>query len=249
MKISGTSKAMAWVAGAAVGAGVALATYPDAAPAVPPQVPSAEVLQSAVKVAGLIESSSVVDQVPNVSGYQRGCGKGESCSFGPAWTDDYDGPGGHDGCDSRNNVLAQQLTAIETKPGTRNCVVIAGTLQDSYTGTTIEFEKANASAVQIDHVYPLARAWKMGASTWTVDKRIQFANDIDRNLMAVDGPTNGKKSDKGLDEWMPPNTAYGCEYAARYLTVARDYGLSVTTGDLHSASLACGLDPEITKEK
>jgi hypothetical protein len=25
----------------------------------------------------------------------------ESCSFGPAWTDDYDGPGGHDGCDSR----------------------------------------------------------------------------------------------------------------------------------------------------
>ncbi|MCZ4570355.1 MULTISPECIES: HNH endonuclease family protein, partial [Rhodococcus erythropolis group] len=99
------------------------------------------------------------------------------------------------------------------------------------------------------HVYPLARAWKMGASTWTVDKRIQFANDIDRNLMAVDGPTNGKKSDKGLDEWMPPNTAYGCEYAARYLTVARDYALSVTTSDLHSASLACGLDPEITKEK
>ncbi len=79
MKISGRSKAMAWVAGAAVAAGVALATYPDAAPAVPPQVPSAEVLQSAVKVAGLIESSSVVDDVPNVSGYQRGCGKGEFC--------------------------------------------------------------------------------------------------------------------------------------------------------------------------
>ncbi|WP_412770911.1 hypothetical protein [Rhodococcus qingshengii] len=80
----------------------------------------------------------------------------ESCSFGPAWTDDYDGPGGHDGCDSRNNVLAQQLIAVETKPGTRNCVVIAGTLQDSYTGTTIEFEKANASAVQIDHVISAA---------------------------------------------------------------------------------------------
>ncbi|GAA3132085.1 hypothetical protein GCM10020255_006130 [Rhodococcus baikonurensis] len=48
---------------------------------------------------------------------------------------------------TRNNVLAQQLTTIETKPGTKNCVVVAGTLQDSYTGTTIEFEKANASAV------------------------------------------------------------------------------------------------------
>ena len=57
---------------------------------------------------------------------------------------------------TRNNVLAQQLIAVETKPGTRNCVVIAGTLQDSYTGTTIEFEKANASAVQIDHVISAA---------------------------------------------------------------------------------------------
>jgi hypothetical protein len=57
---------------------------------------------------------------------------------------------------TRNNVLAQQLIAVETKPGTRNCVVIAGTLQDSYTGTTIEFEKANASAVQIDHVLSAA---------------------------------------------------------------------------------------------
>jgi hypothetical protein len=57
---------------------------------------------------------------------------------------------------TRNNVLAQQLTTIETKPGTKNCVVVAGTLQDSYTGTTIEFEKANASAVQIDHVLSAA---------------------------------------------------------------------------------------------
>ena len=80
----------------------------------------------------------------------------ESCSFGPAWTDDYDGLGGHDGCDTRNNVLAQQLTTIETKPGTKNCVVVAGTLEDSYTGTTVEFEKANASAVQIDHVLSAA---------------------------------------------------------------------------------------------
>ena len=78
VKISGTSKAIAWVAGAAVAAGVALATYPEEAPAVPARVPTAEVLQSAVKVAGLIESSSVVDQLPDTPGYQRGCGKGEA---------------------------------------------------------------------------------------------------------------------------------------------------------------------------
>ena len=31
-----------------------------------------------MKVAGLIESSSVVDQLPDTPGYQRGCGKGEA---------------------------------------------------------------------------------------------------------------------------------------------------------------------------
>lgn len=249
MKISRKSKAIASIAGAVIAAGVAVATYPHPAPAVPPQVPTAEVLQSAVKVAGLIESSSVVDQVPNVPGYQRGCGKGESCSFGPAWSDNYDGPGGRNGCDTRNDLLKLQLSNVQFKPGTRDCKVLTGTLHDPYTGRIIDFTSATPPAVQGEHVYPLSRAWDMGASAWTIDKRIQFANDLDRNLLAVDGPTNGKKSDKGLDEWMPPNTAYGCEYAARYLTVARDYALSVTTGDLRSASLACGLDPEITKEK
>ena len=49
----------------------------------------------------------------------------EACVFGPAWSDDQDAPGGHDGCDTRNNVLAQDLSDVVFKPGTRDCVVLS----------------------------------------------------------------------------------------------------------------------------
>jgi hypothetical protein len=46
-------------------------------------------------------------------------------------------------------------------------VVIAVTLPfEPYTGRRIEFRKAAATKVQIDHLYPLARAWDMGAAGW-----------------------------------------------------------------------------------
>jgi len=55
------------------------------------------------------------------------------------------------------------LTAVQYR-GRSRCVVIAGTLlADPYTGRWIEFRKATAARVQIDHLYPLARAWDMGA--------------------------------------------------------------------------------------
>ncbi|MQA06533.1 MAG: DUF1524 domain-containing protein [Streptosporangiales bacterium] len=73
--------------------------------------------------------------------------------------------------------------------------------------------------VQIDHVYPLAQAWDMGAHRWPLPRRVQFANDLD-NLRAVDGSANMSKSDSGPGEWMPDNRDYHCRYAADYLTVA-----------------------------
>jgi hypothetical protein len=51
------------------------------------------------------------------------------------------------------------------------CVVVSGTLHDPYTGTFIPFSKADASAVQIDHLYPLAQAYDMGAAGWSQDRR------------------------------------------------------------------------------
>lgn len=176
-----------------------------------------------------------MDSLPDVDGYDRSCKKGSGCVFGPAWTDDSSAPGSHNGCDTRNDVLATQLIDVEFKPGTRDCKVTAGILHDPYTGSTID----DLGKIQIDHVYPLARAWNAGAWAWSIDQRTAFANDLDVNLLAVDGRTNQQKSDKGIDTWLPPNTPYQCRYVTSYLTVAAKYDLDITSADAQTASSVC----------
>ena len=165
---------------------------------------------------------------PDVPGYKRG-------QFGQTWTDDQAGRGGHNGCDTRNDVLAAQLTAVQYRDRSR-CVVIAGTLPtDPYTGRRIEFRKATATKVQIDHLYPLARASDMGAAHRPLQRRVEFANDEAANLLAVDGPANASKNDAGPGEWLPINRGYRCTYVLRYLHVARKYTLPITAADRDTA--------------
>jgi Protein of unknown function (DUF1524) len=80
----------------------------------------------------------------------------------------------HNGCDTRNDIPARDLTNETFKPGTNNCVVTTGTLADKYTGTTIDFVRGQdiSSAVQIDHVVPLSDAWQLSD-----DQRKELAND------------------------------------------------------------------------
>ncbi|GAB4583483.1 HNH endonuclease family protein [Nocardia sp. IFM 10818] len=184
-----------------------------------------------VEIEQLLAAVQVMPTRPNPAGYERGCKAGQGCVFGQSWSDDHDGPGGHDGCDTRNNVLARQLTEVEFRTGTNNCVVVAGILQDPYTGKRIEFAKAEARNVQIDHVYPLAAAWDMGASGWPLERRVRFANDLDYNLLAVDGKTNEDKSDSTPSDWLPPAKANHCFYAGKYLRAATQYGLPITVAD------------------
>lgn len=172
----------------------------------------------------------VIPSRPNVPGYDRSCRKGHGCVFGAAWSDV-----DHNGCDTRNDVLKAQLSNVVLKPGTKDCVVIKGTLADPYTGRSIAFVKAQASKVQIDHVYPLGRAWDMGAAGWTLVQRKAFANDQAANLLAVDGSSNESKGDDGPGEWLPINKAFRCEYVLRYLRVAGKYGLPVTKADADAA--------------
>jgi hypothetical protein len=170
----------------------------------------------------------VIAARPEVPGYKRD-------QFGQTWTDDHAGRGGHNGCDTRNDILTAQLIAVEYRSGSR-CVVIAGTLPvEPYTGRRVEFRKAVATKVQIDHLYPLARAWDMGAARWPLQRRVDFANDQAANLLAVDGPANASKNDAGPGEWLPINHSYRCTYVLRYLQVARKYALPITAADRNAA--------------
>jgi hypothetical protein len=155
-----------------------------------------------------------------MTGYDR-------ARFGQAWADV-----DRNGCDTRNDVLRRDLTAYTLKAGTHGCLVLKGTLHDPYTGHTIAFVRGpgTSSAVQIDHVVALGDAWQKGAQRWSATKRTAFANDP-LNLLAVDGPTNLRKSDGDAATWLPPRKAGRCAYVARQVSVKHRYGLSVTAAE------------------
>ncbi|MFX1785612.1 deoxyribonuclease [Prescottella equi] len=152
--------------------------------------------------------------------------------FGQAWTDNVTIEGGHNGCDTRNDILKRDLIYITTDPMSRDCTVLSGTLDDVYTGKTIRFVRGveTSSAVQIDHVVALSDAWQKGAQQLDEATRRNLANDP-RNLQAVDGPTNQGKSDADASAWLPPNLAYRCTYVTRQIEVKAAYGLWVTQAE------------------
>lgn len=144
----------------------------------------------------------------------------ERDAFGTRWKD-LD----RNGCGQRDDVLRRDLQAVEVRPGTQGCVIIAGTLIDPYTGAWVAFTKEEAGKVQIDHVVSLKDAWDSGAATWTEDRRERMANDFS-NLRAVDGPTNASKGADSADEWLPEQDQ--CGYVAWQVAVKAEYGLNVT---------------------
>jgi hypothetical protein len=150
-------------------------------------------------------------------------------AFGDTWTDDNPAPGGHNGCDTRNDILDRDL-ADKTYVSIKRCpkAVATGTLHDPYTNATVAFARGAqvGAAVQIDHIVPLALAWDLGARNWSDDMRLRFANDP-ANLLAVDGPANQDKGDSEPAAWMPPNHAFWCQYAVQFANVLRGYGLPV----------------------
>ena len=143
-------------------------------------------------------------------------------AFGPRWADV-----DRNGCDTRNDVLNRDLGAKVWRPGTHQCVVVAGVVRDPYTGRRLVFAKADAEAVQIDHVVALSDAWQKGAAQWDDARRQAFANDP-LNLLAVDGPMNSRKGDGDAATWLPPQRSYRCRYVARQVAVKAKWELSVT---------------------
>ena len=163
-------------------------------------------------------------------------------AFGQRWADT-----DHNGCDTRNDILARDLARPTFKPGTRDCVVLTGTLAEPYTGTTIQFQRGDKSSalVQIDHVVALADAWRSGAWQWDAQRRQEFANDPE-NLLAVDGAANEDKSASSADQWLPPNAAFRCDYVKRQIAVKYAYGLSVTQAEQDTMATqltTCSNDP------
>ena len=165
----------------------------------------------------ILETLPVKGRAPK-TGYTR-------AQFGPAWADV-----DRNGCDTRNDILKRDLSAITFRAKTRNCVVESGTLVDRYSGETINFVKGNLSSmdVQIDHVVALSNAWQTGAFKLSAIERKALANDP-LNLFAVKGRINSQKGDGDAATWLPPLKSFRCTYIAQQIAVKAKYSLWVTT--------------------
>ena len=148
-------------------------------------------------------------------------------AFGSPWAD-IDG----NGCNQRDDVLLRDAvpgTARYAQQGACDHDVLAGTWVDPYTGRTLTFtdlkDPAQAEAIQIDHLVPLAEAWASGASRWDTGRRLAFANDL-AELLAVDGPTNAGKGDDDPAAWRP-RKAFQCTYAVRWIDTKSRWQLAV----------------------
>jgi hypothetical protein len=175
-----------------------------------------------ISAAAEVTASSVLSSLPvkgraPKTGYTR-------AQFGQAWADV-----DRNGCDTRNDMLKRDLTNIEYKAKTRNCVVATGVLLDRYSGETINFVRGNVSSmeVQIDHVVALSNAWQTGAFKLTLIQRTALANDP-MNLFAVKGRLNLQKSDGDAATWLPPLKSFRCAYVAQQIAVKAKYSLWVT---------------------
>ncbi|KQB86331.1 HNH endonuclease family protein [Corynebacterium lowii] len=149
-----------------------------------------------------------------VIGYERS-------AFGNGWA-----PASQ--CSTREAVAAAQLG----EESVRDCRIIGASL-DPYSHTPL-----NPTGIDIDHLYPLAAAWDMGAHAWTPEQRQRFANDP-LNLVAVSREENREKSDSLPSEWLPSYPGARCWYVRRIALVAATYRLPLPREDVAVMKAQC----------
>lgn len=126
-------------------------------------------------------------------------------------------------CNTREQVLKRDGTNVVTDSA---CAATSGRWFSPYDGATW----TAAADVDIDHVVPLANAWRTGARSWTTAKREQFANDLSSpQLIAVTDNVNQAKGDQSPDTWKPPLTSYWCTYARMWIGSKYKWTLTVNT--------------------
>jgi hypothetical protein len=128
-------------------------------------------------------------------------------------------------CNTREVVLKRDGTNVQQDS---SCAATSGRWFSPYDGATW----SAASDVDIDHIVPLAEAWRSGANSWTTSKRQQFANDLTRpQLIAVTDNVNQSKGDQDPAEWLPPVTSYRCMYARMWVHTKYYWNLKVDSAE------------------
>ncbi|MEU7060998.1 HNH endonuclease family protein [Streptomyces sp. NPDC046197] len=145
-----------------------------------------------------------------------------------------------DGCNTRAEVLlAEAVVPPEVLPG---CKLVGGLWWSYYDARWV----TSASALDVDHMVPLAEAWDSGASQWTAARREAYANDLDAasSLVAVSAASNRSKADQDPAEWLPPAVDVTCRYVSEWTATKLRWGLTVDAVELESLTQLADACPD-----
>ena len=191
----------------------AVATPAGPSPSATSETDATRTAPSSAKKSRTIDARKLVGKLKVTS--ERSATKYQRSKF-PHWID-ADG----DGCDTRREVLIEEARK-PVKVG-RGCWVDKG----RWTSYFDNKKHTRAKALDIDHLVPLAEAWRSGASTWDARTRKAFANDLGYApaLVAVTSAVNRKKGDKDPASWLPKRNE--CRYVSEWVAVKYRWGLSI----------------------
>lgn len=178
-----------------------------------------------VTVSRAVLSQLKVNNSPTMAGYQRK-------KFGSGWLDasTWGWPERPlNSCDARQAALYRD--GVNVVYNKRTCSIRGGSWLDPYTNRWLN----RPSDADVDHIVPLADAWRSGASTWTDRDRRAFANNR-LEVISVDDGANQSKGDKGPSGWKPPNAAAHCLYAKRWIAIKDRFHLTVTSSESEALS-------------
>ncbi|GHE49012.1 hypothetical protein GCM10017673_58230 [Streptosporangium violaceochromogenes] len=125
-------------------------------------------------------------------------------------------------CDVWETVLARGGRGVRRNA---DCHPVKGVWYSVYDGKSLR----STQQIDVDHVVPLAYAWRSGARRWSQARRRAFANDLTRpELVVVSHSANIAKGGQGPQSWRPSRRGYWCRYASSWITVKHHYRLFVT---------------------
>ncbi|WP_130405471.1 HNH endonuclease family protein [Micromonospora violae] len=177
---------------------------------VPPDEPTASPPTS--------DGGNAVEQLSQLTVATAGSMKGYSRDRFPHWRNT------GKNCDIRDTILQRDGEDVKLS----GCNVVGGRWESVYDGRSF----SDPSDVDIDHMVPLANAWRSGADEWDNTKRGDFANDTTRpQLFAVSASSNRAKGDQDPSQWKPANRSYWCKYAQDWVAVKHYWRLTVTSAE------------------
>jgi hypothetical protein len=127
------------------------------------------------------------------------------------------------------NTRAEILKArsiVPVKMNKKGCTVVSGRWHDYYYPETHTLAKT----VDIDHLVSLKNAHVSGGSHWSAKEKEAFANDL-KNLVITNRTYNRKKGAKGIDQWLPVDKSYACQYAKDWYGIKKKYFLKISSAE------------------